>query len=188
MIPEKKGLTLADLLAIDDDNRYELIDGELYLLTTPVPAHVIVSSNLVWELFSFFDEKNGNIYFAPADICLFHQPKDADSDIYTVVQPDIFVICDPSQIGEKRFYGPPTLIVEILSPSTASMDRFVKYLKYQEAGVKEYWIVDPKHKNVSVYTLRDGHYAAGEAYNSGEVLHSETFAGLEVPLGGIFPD
>ena len=82
--------------------------------------------------------------------------------------------------------GPPTLVVEILSPSTAGIDRFIKYEKYQRAGVQEYWIVDPQHRIVSVYTLTDGRYGGGVAYSG--TLCSGVFPGLEVPLSEIFPE
>lgn len=125
-------------------------------------------------------------FHAPADVYLFNRPGDPDSDITTVVQPDLFVVCDSQQIGKQGFYGPPTLVVEILSPSTAGIDRFIKYEKYQRAGVQEYWIVDPQHRIVSVYTLTDGRYGGGVAYSG--TLCSGVFPGLEVPLSEIFPE
>lgn len=185
MLPERKPLTLMDLNAIDDDNRYELIDGELYLLAAPRPVHTAISSSLLAAVHNYLGKGRCRIFHSPADVYIFNQPGDASEDITTVVQPDLFVICDPRQIGERGFYGPPTLAVEILSPSTAAMDRLVKYEKYQQAGVKEYWIVDPQQELASVYTLTDGRYGAGESFRS--TLRSAVFPGLEVPLGEIFP-
>ena len=186
MLPERKLLTLIDLDAIDDDNRYELIDGDLYLLAAPAPPHVLVSSRLLKKIQSYLGNGRCEAFHAPADVYLFNRPGDPDSDITTVVQPDLFVVCDSQQIGKQGFYGPPTLVVEILSPSTAGIDRFIKYEKYQRAGVQEYWIVDPQHRIVSVYTLTDGRYGGGVAYSG--TLCSGVFPGLEVPLSEIFPE
>ena len=186
MLPERKMLTLAGLDAIDDDNRYELIDGELYLLAAPRPMHAAVSSSLLAAIHNYLGKGRCRVFHAPADVYIFNQPGDSSQDITTVVQPDLFVICNPKQIGERGFYGPPTLVVEILSPSTADMDRFVKYEKYQCAGVQEYWIVDPQHRIVSVYTLTDGRYGGGVAYSG--TLCSGVFPGLEGPLSEIFPE
>lgn len=188
MLPERERLTLIDLDTLDDKNRYELIDGEMYLLAAPVPMHVVVSSRLLRSIQHYLGNGRCEAFHSPADVYIFNQPGDSSGDITTVLQPDLFVICDPKQIGERGFYGPPTLAVEILSPSTAAMDRFVKYEKYQQAGVKEYWIVDPSHKTVSVYTLTDGRYGGGEAFSSTQTLYSAVFPGLEIPLGEIFPD
>ena len=143
MLPQRKPLTLYDLNEMDDDNRYELIDGELYLLAAPRPAHTIISSSLLARIHNFLGKGPCQVFHAPADVFLFNQPEDSGDAITTIVQPDLFVICDPRQIGERGFFGPPKLAVEILSPSTAGMDRFVKYHQYQRAGVEEYWIVDP---------------------------------------------
>lgn len=181
-------LTLTDLDALDEENRYELIDGEPYLLAAPRPVHTAISSALLAAVHNYLGKGRCRVFHSPADVYIFNQPGDSSGDITTVLQPDLFVICDPKQIGERGFYGPPTLAVEILSPSTAAMDRFVKYEKYQQAGVKEYWIVDPSHKTVSVYTLTDGRYGGGEAFSSTQTLYSAIFPGLEIPLGEIFPD
>ena len=188
MLPQRKPLTLYDLNEMDDDNRYELIDGELYLLAAPRPAHTIISSSLLARIHNFLGKGPCQVFHAPADVYLFNQPEDSGDAITTIVQPDLFVICDPRQIGERGFFGPPKLAVEILSPSTAGMDRFVKYHQYQRAGVEEYWIVDPKNKIVSIYPLTDGLYGAGEAFSSLQTLRSETFPGLEIPLQEIFPE
>lgn len=185
MLSERKKLTATDLDAMDDDNRYELIDGTLYLLAAPASSHVIVSSRLLKSIQGYLGNGRCEAFHAPADVYIFNQPGDAGDNITTVVQPDLFVICDSMQIGERGFYGPPTLVIEILSPSTAAMDRLVKYEKYQQAGVKEYWIVDPQQELASVYTLTEGRYGGGESFRS--TLRSAVFPGLEVPLGEIFP-
>lgn len=181
-------LTLTDLDAIDDDKRYELIDGNLYLLAAPRPIHTAISSALLAAVHNFLGKGRCRIFHAPADVYIFNQPGDSSEDITTVLQPDLFVICNPRQIGERGFYGPPTLVIEILSPSTAAMDRFVKYEKYQRSGVQEYWIVDPQHKTASVYTLTDGRYGGGVAFSSAQALCSAVFPGLEIPLQEVFPD
>ncbi len=186
MLPERKSLSLIDLQEIDDGNRYELIDGELYLLASPLPVHTLISDALHILLNQYFRKKKCRVFFAPADVYLFNQPGDPKKNIDTVVQPDMFVICDPKQVTEKGFFGPPSLVVEILSASSISTDKVTKFLLYRQAGVKEYWIVNPKNDTVTVHFLKNDSYVLGGAYTKEETLVSETFPELEIPVAEIF--
>jgi Uma2 family endonuclease len=129
--------TAADLREIPDDrNRYEIIDGELFVTPAPAPAHQWLSKHLFLAIHSYLEaHRIGEIIYAPADVEL------ADD---TVVEPDLFVVPPvdgkPPQSWED--VGKLLLIIEILSPSTARVDRTVKRQKYQSEGVPEYWIVD----------------------------------------------
>ena len=129
-----------------DERRIELIDGVIYDMSSPNNVHQLIGSEIRDQLKSYIREKGGDCipFVAPADVQL-------DCDDKTMVQPDVFVVCDRSKIIKRCTYGAPDLIVEILSPSTRKKDISIKLKKYIGAGVAEYWIVDPDKKTVVVY-------------------------------------
>ncbi|MBQ3407210.1 MAG: Uma2 family endonuclease [Lachnospiraceae bacterium] len=141
--------TLDDYYALPDERRVELIDGVFYDMAAPAVIH----QKILGELFVLFrecaDAREGEceVFVAPCDVRL-------DCDNKTMVQPDIFLICHPYDLGAKALDGAPDLTLEILSPATRAKDMLLKLHKYQNAGVKEYWIVDPDHDTVLVYDLR----------------------------------
>ena len=141
--------TLDDYYALPDERRVELIDGVFYDMAAPAVIH----QKILGELFVLFrecaDAREGEceVFVAPCDVRL-------DRDNKTMVQPDIFLICHPYDLGAKALDGAPDLTLEILSPATRAKDMLLKLHKYQNAGVKEYWIVDPDHDTVLVYDLR----------------------------------
>jgi Uma2 family endonuclease len=145
--------TLDDYYALPDERRVELIDGVFYDMSAPAVIH----QKILGELFILFrecmDAHEGEceVYLSPCDVRL-------DCDNKTMVQPDLLVICGPYDLGAKGFEGAPDLALEILSPSTRSKDMLLKLYKYQNAGVKEYWIVDPDRETVMVYDFRDDSY------------------------------
>ena len=145
--------TLDDYYALPDERRVELIDGVFYDMSAPAVIH----QKILGELYLLFrectDAHEGEceVYLAPCDVRL-------DMDNKTIVQPDLLVICKEYDLGAKRFEGAPDLVLEILSPSTRSKDMLLKLYKYQNAGVKEYWIVDPDHETVLVYDFREGNF------------------------------
>jgi len=145
--------TLDDYYALPDERRVELIDGVFYDMSAPAVIH----QKILGELFILFrectDAHEGEceVYLSPCDVRL-------DMDNKTMVQPDLLVICKEYDLGAKRFEGAPDLALEILSPSTRSKDMLLKLYKYQNAGVKEYWIVDPDHETVLVYDFREGNF------------------------------
>ncbi|MCL2494194.1 MAG: Uma2 family endonuclease [Oscillospiraceae bacterium] len=173
--------TYADYLTWDDGQRWELIYGRAYLMAAPGTEHQEISLALTYLMYPFFRDKPCKLIPAPYDVRLFPQEKDDD---YISVQPDISVICNPDIIDEKCCKGAPTLVVEILSPSTASLDFTTKMDLYREAGVKEYWIVDPFSHVVHVYLLQT--HEKRRTWEIGETLSSPTFPGLEIPLRDIF--
>ncbi|MBR7016087.1 MAG: Uma2 family endonuclease [Lachnospiraceae bacterium] len=138
--------TLDDYLALPDDVRAELIDGEIFLMSSPGTVHQAISGKLLHELVSYIDIHGGSCipFSAPTDVQL-------DCDDKTIVQPDVFIVCDRSKITPLRIFGAPDFIIEILSPSTWEKDMFIKGRKYKNAGVREYWLIDPKRKVVLVY-------------------------------------
>ena len=166
---EKKNgeYTLDDYYSLPDELRVELIDGVFYDMTAPAVIH----QKILGELFVLFrecaDAHEGEceVFVAPCDVRL-------DCDNKTMVQPDIFLICHPYDLGAKALDGAPDLTLEILSPATRAKDMLLKLHKYQNAGVKEYWIVDPDHDTVLVYDLRsDDFYPEKYDFNSVIPIH-----------------
>ncbi|MBR4342610.1 MAG: Uma2 family endonuclease [Lachnospiraceae bacterium] len=138
--------TIDDYLKLPEGTRVELIDGVFYDMAAPIPLHQRIASliNTVFELYIRANKGNCVPFIAPTDVQL-------DCDDKTVVQPDVFILCDRNKITKKRIFGVPDLIVEVLSESNWYNDIFRKYNKYRKAGVREYWIVIPENFKVLVY-------------------------------------
>lgn len=138
--------TLMDYYAIPEDCRAELIDGVIYEMAAPESIHQLISGELFLALKNYVRKNNGKcvVQYAPVDVQL-------DRDDKTMVQPDILITCDRSKIKKNLIYGAPDFIVEILSPSTRKTDIHLKTTKYSNAGVREYWLVDPDNRRVMVY-------------------------------------
>ena len=180
-----KKYTYADYAKIDDDKRYEVIDGTVYLMSPgPVQSHQVISGELFGQLWSFLRGKLCMVFSAPFDVCL---NAEGDND-RTVVQPDIIVVCDMSKLDGKRCNGAPDLIIEILSPSNRKHDMLRKFDKYLKSGVREYWIVDPEDKFITVYILKEGKYIArvyGEE-NEDEFVPVHVLDGCRIVLKDVF--
>ena len=126
--------------------------------------------------------------FAPFDVRL-PESDERDELIETVVQPDLVVICDKEKLDRRGCRGAPDLIVEILSPGTAAKDLKVKLDRYERAGVREYWIVDPAEQMVMVFLLgRDRRYGRPEVYSKDDVVRVALFPDLEIALTTVFAD
>jgi Uma2 family endonuclease len=137
-----------------DDERWELIDGLAYDMSpAPSSRHQKISFKLSTQIGVFLQNISCDAFSAPFDVMLPMFPIKSEDEIDTVVQPDTSVICDPSKIIEKGCLGAPDLIVEILSPSTSKKDLNEKFQLYEKHGVKEYWVVDPGNKYISVFHL-----------------------------------
>jgi len=173
--------TYSDYESWDDDKRYELIDGIAYLMSAPTTAHQETLTGLFLQFANFLIGKTCKVFVAPYDVCLSGK---GDND-NTVVQPDIFINCDKSKIDAKRCNGAPDLVIEILSPSTARKDRFVKLNKYLEAGVREFWLVDPEYKGVTVHILENGKYIIS-AYEDHETIEVSILEGCKIKLPEVF--
>ena len=167
----KKRYTYADYLTWVDDKRRELINGFIHIMS-PAPrlGHAKISSNITWYLESVVRKNKGKceVFSAPFDVRFPKNGEAYDDKIYTVVQPDISVICDLSKLDKFGCCGAPDMIVEILSPSTAKKDMTQKFDLYEEHGVKEYWIVYPEDKAINVFLLQEnGKYDDGILYEFG---------------------
>lgn len=147
------GYTLEDYYALPDEQRAELIDGVIYDMSAPTSIHQLLCSEVREQLKAHIKKKNGECipFAAPVDVQL-------DCDDKTMLQPDVLIVCDRKKIRRRCIYGAPDFIVEILSPSTKKKDAFIKLNKYVDAGVKEYWMVDPDKKRVVVYDFLHDDY------------------------------
>ncbi|MEA1911278.1 MAG: Uma2 family endonuclease, partial [Spirochaetota bacterium] len=167
----------------DDKERWELIDGEAFDMSpAPTRGHQGISGFLFRSIGNYLDNNKCKVYAAPFDVRLPGGFK-ADSDVDTVVQPDISVFCDKTKLDDRGGNGSPDLIIEILSPSTASKDLKEKFFLYEKVGVKEYWIVDPSNKTLTAFILGEkGRYDRGVVYAGEDVLKTPLFEGLDIRM------
>jgi len=162
LIDYSRKYTYSDYLKWDDDVRYELIDGVPYAMSAPTWQHQEILGHLHAQLYSYLKCKPCKVFMAPFDVRL-----NADAYDNTVVQPDIVVICDDNIMMKTGCVGGPDMAIEILSPSTSRMDRSIKFNKYLQAGVREYWLVDPDTKTLAIHILKDGDYIT-RVYNDAD--------------------
>jgi len=174
--------TYADYEKWDTKDRYEIIDGVAYAMAPPSIAHQGISGNLHGQLFNFLKGKPGRVYAAPVGVRL-----NADKGDNTVLEPDIVVVCDRSKIGSQVITGAPDMVIEILSPSTAGRDRVLKFNQYLQAKVREYWIIDPDSKTVSVHVLKGDEYIA-HAYAETDTAPVHVLEGCVIDLADVFAE
>jgi len=181
---EEQRFTYADYKAweLKPGERFELIYGFAYAMSAPNFAHQQIVTMLTSEFFAFLKGKTCQVIVSPLDVRLFYEEDESDD---TVVQPDLTVICDPKKIGEEGCRGAPDLVVEILSPSNTAIEMERKLNLYKEAQVREYWVVDPKNKYISVYQWKDGTYLL-QTHKVKDVVRSGVLPGLEIPLSEVF--
>ncbi|WP_374616161.1 Uma2 family endonuclease [Thauera aminoaromatica] len=160
----EKHYTYADYLQWPDETRYELIDGEAFLMSpAPLVEHQEVAGEVYYQLRNQLDGQPCRPSIAPVDVRL-PRKDEADAAIDTVVQPDILVVCDPRKIDRRGVRGAPDWVLEVLSPSTAAHDQIAKRRTYERAGVREYWLVHPGDRTLTVYLLDNGQYGRPEIY------------------------
>ena len=179
--------TYGDYLQWDDGERWELIDGVPYDMTpAPNRRHQQIATELTRQFATFLLDKPCQVYAAPFDVRL-PEGDEEESEISTVLQPDISVICDSHKLDDAGCIGAPDLIVEILSPSTARKDYKEKFLCYERTGVKEYWLADPSANTVTVFKLgADKRYGRPDVYGGEETVVVGIFPDLEIELALVF--
>ena len=138
----------ADYLVWKIKERVELLKGKILEMSAPSPIHQEISGNLQGAFFVFLKNSRCKLYTAPFDVRF---PQKGESQVYTVVQPDLCVVCDLEKIDSKGCVGAPDLVVEILSSGNSKKEMKCKFALYQEEGVREYWVVDPERELVFVY-------------------------------------
>jgi Uma2 family endonuclease len=175
-------MTLQEYRLLPEDNRlWELVDGELTMTPAPTTMHQRISARLLNELMTQLTRTGlAEVMHAPVDVVI---------DESNVVEPDLVVVSTARMaiVTERSIEGPPDVLVEILSPSSISRDRRLKFGLYARFGVREYWIVDPSKASVEAYRLADDRYALREQYGRTSTLRCPDFPTLEVSLSAVFP-
>lgn len=187
---EDDRFTYADYLTWDDDQRWELIDGVAYCMS-PVPnrIHQKWLGELHRQIANYLDGRRCEVYLAPFDVRLQDFLDASDEETFTVVQPDIMVVCDNEKLDDRGIKGAPDLVVEIISPSTAKRDITTKYELYQRHGVKEYWIIYPNDRTLLIYRLSDDNrYASPEVFGDDDIVPVSLLGDLVIDMGKVFRD
>jgi Uma2 family endonuclease len=196
ILDTQKRYSYADYLTWLDDKRRELFDGFVSLMSpAPLSGHAKINRVIFLAIGNYLQKCKCDceVFTAPFDVRLPKNGEKNNNEIFTVVQPDICVICDPSKIDRRGCLGAPDMIVEILSPSTAKKDYSIKFYLYEKAGVREYWIADPLGKFVNVFFLQEnGKYDNGKIYEEKDspdeinLIPVGILSGLEIDYNEIF--
>ncbi len=182
LFPNQGEWTEEDYFALPDTPRIvELTDGELIVNPPPTPAHQETSGNLYAALRAFAAESGlGRVFYAPIAVRL------AEGRIR---EPDVLLVREGNagRIGPAVIDGPPDWVAEIISPGTRRTDEVDKLAEYAQAGVTEYWLVDPEQRTIRVFVLAGSDYRLAGAYGAGQVARSEMLAGFAVAVEAIIP-
>lgn len=179
--PEQRSSALERFLALPEGTPCQLIAGELVMSPAPIPLHQMVILELSIQMSLFVKkEQTGRVFVSPIDVRLNER---------SIFQPDILFISKEKAflIGERMIEGPPDLVVEVLSPSSAYHDLRTKFRAYQQAGVQEYWIADPERRSVEVFANREGKFQLHQEAEGEGTVQSVLLPGFSVDLASIFP-
>jgi Uma2 family endonuclease len=179
--------TYADYLRWTFEERLELIKGKIFKMT-PAPNlyHQDISAVISGELYNHLKGNSCKVYTAPFDVRLPRSNGNSNEKIYTVVQPDICVICDLKKLDRRGCIGAPDIVVEILSPGNNQKELRNKYEVYEESGVQEYWIISPQDKTFLKYTLTKGQYQPSRLMTIGDVVTTTVLADFKLDLEIVF--
>ncbi|MDR1576303.1 MAG: Uma2 family endonuclease [Treponema sp.] len=181
---ENERFTYADYLEWEGPERYQLLNGKAFLMASPSVEHQAMLMELLLQFHAFLRGKPCRVFAVPLDVRPF--PAEDNSDD-TVVQPDLLVVCDRDRLGKGSVNGPPDLAIEIVSPSNSHRELFAKLQIYLEAGVREYWVIEPEERRVMVHIYEDGHYLS-YSYKGNAVIPVTILPGLSVALESIFSE
>ena len=180
----------ADYLTWKFEQALEVIKGKIFTMSGPSRIHQKISWQLSGIFFNHFKHPRCEAYAAPFDVRLYDKKKSqkADKDIFTVVQPDLCIICDLTKLDDRGCLGAPDLIVEILSPGNSTREMKIKKELYAESGVKEYWIVDYNHETLTQFSMEeDGNFGRPLIFTSEETVPSVIFSDFMLNLVELFP-
>lgn len=175
--------TYADCLTWPENFRAEIVNGDVFIMPSPILDHQWIISILT-GLIMLFCKKHPQwrVYPAPLDVRFYAKPDNSDTFVF---QPDVVVVKTEAVRGKRCVEYVPEMLIEVLSPSNISYDKKVKFEHYESAGVKEYWIVDSENKTIEVNVLEDGEYATA-VYNAGETIPATVLDGLTINLDDVF--
>jgi Uma2 family endonuclease len=177
-LEENRHFTYADYLEWEGPERYQLMDGEAFMMSSPTVEHQSISMELSKQFASFLAGKPCRVFAAPLDVRPFPREDRGDD---TVVQPALLVVCDSTKLGKGSVDGPPDLVIEIVSPSNGQRELFLKFQIYLDAGVREYWVIEPDGKKVQVHVYENGHYISS-AYKEDDVIPVSILPSLSIDL------
>lgn len=184
---EEKHSTFADYLSFPEGERWEIINGAPYMQAAPAPIHQEILMELSKQIAVYLTGKPCRIYPAPFCVRLPKGYEKNEREVKNVVEPDISIICDKSKIDDKGCNGAPDMVIEIISPSSIKTDRVTKFNLYEQAGVQEYWIVEPEQRLVSVFQLqKNGRFSRPEMYADEDSIKVALFPDLEIDMGAVF--
>lgn len=168
--------------------RVELFRGWIHKMSpAPSPKHQLVSIFLSTSFYRFFRKKTCKVFTAPFDVRLPNSKKQKGDDlVFTVVQPDICVVCDAEKIDDRGCIGAPDLVIEILSPGNTQKEMGIKFDLYEESGVKEYWLVQPEDRVILVYVLKSGKYTGLKPFTEEDEISSFLFPALKFKVRDVF--
>jgi len=179
---KNKRYTYADYLEWEGPQRYQLINGEAYMMASPSVEHQAISRELMIQFGIWLRGKSCQVFAAPLDVRLF--PEEDNSDT-TVVQPDLLVVCDEKKLASGSVNGAPDMVIEIVSPSNTHSELFLKFQYYLEAKVQEYWVIDPNKKVAQVHVYENGRYIS-TFYKKDTSIPVTVLPGLEIFLDDIW--
>lgn len=148
VVRKEETYTIEDIYALSEGHRAELIDGQIYDMAPPSRRHQRILNFINTEINLYIRKNNGECEVYPSPFAVF-----LNEDDHNYVEPDISVICDKNKLTDKGCNGAPDWIIEIVSPSSKRMDYLIKLFKYRDAGVNEYWIVDPEKNRITAYNF-----------------------------------
>jgi Uma2 family endonuclease len=184
-----KTYTYADYLLWQFQERVELLKGRILQMSAPSRYHQKISQRLSFFISKHLWKSPCEVYAAPFDVRLPHFSEKKNKNIITVVQPDICVICDKTKLDAKGCIGAPDFIIEILSPGNSRKEMKEKYEIYEEAGVKEYWLIHPEEKMVQRFVLNEqGKYIGLQPLVVDDIATTAVLQGLEIHLIDVFED
>jgi Uma2 family endonuclease len=177
--PLKAKLDYDDYAGIPPDrNRYEILDGELYVTPAPTPLHQRASKRLQRQLEDYFEARGlGEVFNAPIDLIVTQ---------HDIAQPDLVVVTDPPQVSARGIEGVPALVVEVLSPSTRTHDRLVKARRYAALRIRRYWILDPEDRRLECYRLEGERYVEATTAEGDATLDLPEWPDLTIRLADLW--
>lgn len=178
-LPQRKSdfHTIDDIYSLPDGTRAELIDGQIYYMSPPTRKHQRIVGELFRKISNYIEKRNGACEVDIAPFAVF-----LNQDNKNYVEPDISVICDKNKLTDKGCNGSPDCIIEVVSPSSKRMDYLIKLLKYQTAGVREYWIVDPDKNRIIVYNFETENI---NEYSFNDIVKTGIYDDLEIDFNSL---
>jgi Uma2 family endonuclease len=177
--------TYADYKGFDDNVKVEIIEGNIYMQAAPSWQHQAICFELARQFGNYLVDKSCRAFTAPFDLIIPNDNEDESST--NVVQPDLLVVCNKNGLKGTGYFGIPDLIIEICSPSTMRNDKVLKFNKYEQAGVREYWIVEPEGEFISVFTLQENmRYGRPDIYTDENKIRVGIFEDFIIDLKTVF--